>query len=113
MNLSGSVLACVLAVTSVPCALADNVRFAYELDELDTPARLAALLVRIERSAWQACRTEPVLPPHYGGARAACETDLITKIVSAIDDSRLYIAAQNKLDLEISDPDADGFGATE
>jgi UrcA family protein len=106
-------LACVLAATSVSYALADDIRFAYQVHELDTPAKLEALLERIERTARQACRTEAVLPPHYGSARAACETNLMTKMVSAIDDPRLYVAAQQKLDPEISDQDADRFAATE
>jgi UrcA family protein len=113
MKLPGRMLACVLAATSVSYALADDVRFAYQLHELDTPAKLEALLERIQRTAWQACRTEPVLPPHYRGARAACEKDLITKIVSAIDDSRLYVAAQQKPNLEIPGPDADRFAAVQ
>lgn len=113
MTLPGKILACVFAATSVSSALADDVRFAYQLHELDKPANLESLVERIERTARQACRTEPVLPPHYGGARAACETDLISQIVSAIDDSRLYVAAQKKLDLEIPGPDADRFAAVE
>jgi UrcA family protein len=113
MKVPGRMLACVLAAISVPCVQGENVRFAYQLYELDTPAELGALLERIERTAWQTCRTEPVLPPHYRGIRTACEADLITKIVAAIDDSRLYLAVQQKLDLEMSGPHADRFTATE
>jgi UrcA family protein len=113
MKFSGPILTGVLAVATVSCALADDFRFAYQPHELDTSAELEALVVRIERTARQACRTEPVLPPHYGSVRAACKTDLITRIISAIDDSRLYAAAQDKLDLEISGPDADRFAAAE
>ena len=113
MKLPGRILACVLAATSVSYALAEDVRFAYQLHELDAPAKLAALLERIERTAWEACRTEPILPPHYRGARADCEADLITRIVSAIGDSRLYFAAQQKLGLEMPVPGADRLAAVQ
>ena len=113
MTLSRPMLACALAAATFSSALADDVRFSYRAHELESPQTLTALLQRIERTAQQACSNEPVLPPHYGGARAACETDLITEIVSGIDDSRLYVAVRQELGLEISNPDAERFAATE
>lgn len=113
MTLSRPMLACALAAATLLPALADEVRFSYGAHELETAEKLGALLQRIERSARQACRKEPVLPPHYGSARAACETRLVTEIVSGIDDSRLYVVARQELGLEIPNPDTDRFAATE
>lgn len=112
MTLSRPMLACALAAATLSPALADEVRFSYRAHELETPEKLGALLQRIERTARQACRKEPVLPPHYGSARAACETGLITDIVSGIDDSRLYVVVRQELGLEIPNPDTDRFAAT-
>ncbi len=112
MTLSRLMLACALAATALSSALADDLRFSYRAHEFETPEKLDALLQRIERTAQQACRNEPVLPPHYGGARAACETDLITEIVSGIDDSRLYVAAREELGLEIANPDTERYAVT-
>jgi UrcA family protein len=105
--------ACALVAATFSSALADDVRFSYRAHELETPAKLEALLGRIERTAQRACRTESALPPHYGNVRASCEMRLITGIVSKIDDSRLYVAVRHELGLEIPDPDGDRFAATE
>ncbi len=108
------VLACTLAAAALSPALAGaDVRFPYRTLELETPEGVEALLERIERTAQRACRTEPILPPHYGRARAMCEKTLITDIVAGIDDSRLYVAARQKLGPMIPDPDADRVAATE
>lgn len=112
MTLSRLMLACTLAAATLSSALADDLRFSYRAHELETPEKLDALLQRIERTAQQACRNEPVLPPHYGGARAACEKDMIRGIVSGIDDSRLYVVVRKELGLEISNPDTERFAAT-
>ena len=112
MTLSRLMLACAIAAATLSSALADEVRFSYRAHELETPEKLEVLLQRIERTAQQACRNEPVLPPRYGGARAACETDLITEIVSGIDDSRLYVVVRQELGLEISNPDTERFAVT-
>ena len=113
MMVSRLMLACAIAATTLSSALADEVRFSYSAHELETPEKLDALLQRIERMAQQACRNEPVLPPHYGGARAACETDLVTGIVSGIGDSRLYVVARQELGLEIPKPDTERFAVTD
>lgn len=113
MTLSRPILACALAAATLSSALADDVRFSYRAHELETPEKLEALLQRIERTAQQACRNETVLPPHYGSARAACETGLITEIVSGIGDSRLYVAVRQELGLETPSPDTERLAATE
>ena len=114
MNPAKLSIACILAAVALTSALAAaDDRFSYRRAELETPEGLEALLERIERTAHMACRAEPVLPPHYGRARALCEKALITDIVSKIDDSRLYVAARKELGLEFSDPDADRVAATE
>jgi len=113
VTLPRQLCACALAAATLSSALADDIRFSYRAHELDTPGKLEALLERIERTARQACRTEPVLPPHYGDFRAACETGLITAIVSKIDDSRLYVAVSHELGLEIPHPDGDRIVATD
>ncbi len=113
MTLSRLLLACALTAATLSSALADDLRFSYRAHELETPEKLEALLQRIERTAQQACRNELVLPPHYGGARAACETDLITEIVSGIGDSRLYAVVRQELGLEIPNPDTERFAVTE
>ena len=113
MTLPRLMLACAIAATTLSSALADEVRFSYRAHELETPEKLEALLQRIERMAQQACRNEPVLPPLYGGARATCESDLITEIVSGIDDSRLYVVLRQELGLEISKPETEQFAVTE
>jgi UrcA family protein len=112
MTVSRLLLACALAAATLSSALADDLRFSYRAHELETPEKLGALLERIERTAQQACRTEPALPPHYGNARAACAANLVSAIVSRIDDSRLYLAARQKPGMETLDPDADRFAAT-
>lgn len=113
MTLPKLILACALAAATFSSAFADDVRFSYRAHELETPEKLEALLARIERTAEHACRTEPVLPPHYGGARAICAADLVTAIVSGIDDARLYAAARQQPGMEIPDPQADRFASTE
>lgn len=113
MTLSRLTLACALAAITLSSALADDVRFTYQAYELETPETLEALLERIEDTAQHACRKVPILPPHYAGAIAACETDLITEIVSEIDDARLYVAVRQELGLEIPNPDTERFAATE
>lgn len=113
MILLRPIQACALAAMTLSSALADDVRFSYRAHELETPGKLEALIERIDRTAQQACRTEPVLPPHYWSARAACEMRLITAIVSRIDDSRLYVAVREERGLEISDPDSDRLAAAE
>lgn len=112
MTLSRLMLACAIAATTLSPALADEIRFSYRAHELETPEKVEALLQRIERIAQQACRNEPVLPPHYGGARATCKTDLLTEIVSGIDDSRLYVVVRKELGLEISNPETERFAVT-
>jgi UrcA family protein len=113
MTLPRPIIACAFAAVLLSSAFADDVRFSYRTHELETPKKLEALVARIERTAQQVCRTESVLPPHYASARAACATDLITAIVSEIDDSRLYVAVRQELGMEILDPNADRFATTE
>jgi len=113
MTLSRLTLACALAAATFSSAQADDVRFTYQAQELETTEKLEALLQRIEDTARHACRKVPILPPHYGGAIATCETNLITDIVSEIDDSRLYVVVRQELGLEISNPDTERLTATE
>jgi len=113
MTLSRLTLACALAAATFSSAQADDVRFTYQAQELETPEKLEALLERIEDTAQHACRKVPILPPHYGGAIATCETNLITDIVSGIDDARLYVVVRQEMGLEIPNPDTERLTATE
>jgi UrcA family protein len=113
MTLSRLTLACALAAITLSPAQADDVSFTYQANELETPETLEALLERIEDTAEHACRKVPILPPHYGGAIATCENNLITDIVSGIDDARLYVVVRQELGLEFPNPDAERLAATE
>lgn len=100
MKSNRAMFAAVLAALTVSSSAlaADDIRFAYRTQELETPEGRTALLERIEGKARSECRTVPMLPPHYGSARTACEGTIIGELVAKIDDARLYAAARDRLD---------------
>lgn len=100
MKMNRAMFAAVLAALAVlsPVLAADEIRFAYRTQELETPEGRSALLERIEGKARGECRAVPILPPHYMSARTACEGKIIGDLVAKIDDVRLYADARDRLD---------------
>mgnify|MGYP005842136231 CR=1 FL=1 len=87
------------AATVISSALlADDIRFAYRTDELETSEGRAALIGRMERKARRECRSVSILPPHYESARTACEETMIADLVVRIDDARLRADARARFD---------------
>jgi UrcA family protein len=100
MKLNRAMFATVIAALTAlsPALAADDMRFAYRTQELETPEGRTALLERIEGKARSECRIVPILPPHYGSARTACEGSIFGELVAKIDDARLNTAARDRLD---------------